>query len=397
MPPAEAFDRVRRLPPPNLPGPPARAPQGQRAGQSPGQPGPKAKATAQSKAGQKQAKAPPPKKKKPVNPARRRLRRRVAAVLAVVVLITGGAWLSVNLLFKIEKFELEGESPYTVEQVAAAFGLGEGDNMYGFSVGGAAERITTSLPYIEAVNIRRRLPSTILFQVTGAAEGYAVPCDEGVAVLSTQRKVLRVVDAVPEGLVRIEGLEGIAAEPGQPLALTEAAAKIAPQSSSATLPGAAGSAASGTDSGAESDTDTSGDDSAPPAEGEPPAGEGDTPAEGEADTGDEDAATGDTPAQPEGPTPTERFEVLGLLLDALDASALEEVTWVDVSDPLNLRFCWENRVTVLLGPRSSLTEKLRAVVVQLTDPEYKLVDAKEVGTLDMTYYIATGRSYFSPE
>ncbi|MDL2293971.1 FtsQ-type POTRA domain-containing protein [Ruminococcaceae bacterium OttesenSCG-928-D13] len=397
VPPPEAFDRVRRLPPPDLPGPNRGAAPGQYVNTGAG--GQRSRSSGgkqRSGAGQKQggqaqngkrapddaaAKQRPAKRRKPVNPARRRFQRRLMAALLIIGLIGGGVVLSVNLLFKIGGFELEGEVPYSVEQVATAFGHGEGDNMYGFSVSAAAGRITQSLPYIEDITIRRRLPSTIVFKAVPAEEAYCLPWQDGCAVLSASGKVLRLADSAPGGLTRIDGLEGLEIEVGLPLALTEAAKKQSASSSSS----APASSSSG-DSSASGDA-SAGNDDASGADGSDAEGTTVAPPSGPVA---QDAAA-------QGALPADRFAALELLLGELEKSGLEDITWVDVEDPLELRFCWEDRIVVKLGPRSGLEEKLQAAAVLLTGGEQGMVDPKESGTLDMRYYISTGRAVISPE
>ena len=79
------------------------------------------------------------------------------------------------------------------------------------------------------------------------------------------------------------------------------------------------------------------------------------------------------------------------------SSGRDEIDWVDVGDPLHLKFRWQGRVTVLLGPKTGLDEKMKTVVVLLTDTTQDLISATDRGTLDMTYYLSNGQSYFRPE
>ncbi len=323
VPPPEAFDTLKRRPPPNLPGP-ANAPRPPEP--TPGKGEKKKRRPAPEGAGE----TPPPEKKKrppkPANPTRLRRRRRIAAVAAVVLLIGGGVLLSVNLLFKIKSFDVEGDSPYSLEEIAAAFGHAEGDAMYGFSAQNAEERIAEALPYIEAVSVRRRLPSTILFRVTPATEAYALPWEGGFAILSGQRKVLRLAAEAPEGLMQLRGLSGLNVTPGLPLALTEeAAAGAQPES------GAADSAAAAS----ESKTASQPDSEAQPEEGDAPEGEAPEDAEGG------DASDAEAPAEApagEGPSraglPAESFAAMDTLLTSLEANGLDGVDWVELGDPL---------------------------------------------------------------
>lgn len=375
VPPLDAFDNLHRLPPPlsmqeelGAEEPP-QAPAAKRKGAK----GPRKKAAPKKEATPGQAGRPPaaakrqaegqperpPKPQKAVNPARRRRRRQIATLLAVIVLIAAGVWFSVSVLFKIDKFEIQGECPYTLQELEAVFGHAPGDNMYGFSVQNAEERMEQNLPYIEQVVIRRRLPSTIIFRVTPAVETFYIPYAGGFAILSDSRKVLAEVTEEPTHLTRIDGLSGLVVVPGQPLALSEEAKKEA------------ASLAAQQSSAAQSDPE---DSSAASDEG----GEVEVPQVAVATAG-------------------ECYDVLLLLLDELATSGLTDIDWIDVSDPLNIQFSWEGRVTVKMGPKGGLAEKMRTTVVLLTDVEQGLVLPGDRGVLDMTYYLDTGRAYFAPE
>jgi hypothetical protein len=316
----------------------------------------------------------------------------VAAVGAVLAVVAMGAVLSVNLLFKIEKYDLQGESPYGLERLVAAFGHAPGDNMYGFSVAAAAGRITSELPYVESVTIRRRLPSTIVFRVSAAEEGYYLEWADGYVVLSTRIKVLKTTGEAPEGLVRIDGLKDLAVVPGQPLALAGEAAASGVSGSEA--PADSATPASGGSGPAGEEASGGGEEASGGGEGASGGGEG-------ASGGGEGASEGgEAPveaAPPAEATPDERLAALDVMLRALEASGLKDVTWLKVGDPLNLRFRWQDRVTVKLGPRSGMEEKMAATVVLLTDGEQNLIDPMDSGTLDMSYYLSTGRSYFAPD
>lgn len=435
MPPVDAFDNLPQRRPPNLPGyeqdrqQAAQQAAGNqkkkkpKAGKAPRQEVPQ-KATGRQggkpeKAGEKQDKGrkKPPAPQKQANPAKRRRRRRVMAVLAIALFIGVGIWLSVTLLFKIQKYDVAGDSPYTVEQLADAFGHPVGDNMYGFVAENAAERITTTLPYVESVKIRRRLPSTIVFEVTTAEERYYLPWEDGYAVLSASQKVLRTTTELPQGLVRIEGLSGIQVQPGHPLQLTEEAQRAASASaeSESAVAGASSSQLASSSAPAtgtsEVLTGTGTVDSTPPAgegdagDAQPPEGgqsTGEDGSQGMDEAGDGQSAPQSTTPPPAAPeavpaTAAESFAVLQQLLVALEEAELHEITWVNVADPLNLRFGWQDRVTVLLGAKGNLADKLDTVWVLLCDEERRQVESTEKGTLDMTYHAATGRVYFRRE
>lgn len=332
---------------------------------------------------------------KAANPAKRRRQRRLGALVAIVVLIVAGAWFSVSVLFKINKYEVKGDNPYSNDEIVTAFGHAVGDNLYGFSVKNAEERVRTTLPYIETVIVRRRPPSTVVFQVVQAQEAFYFENADGFVILSTTRKVLRVAEEPPPGLIRIDGLTHLSVVPGYPLALSEEAenaAKLAAEGGSSSGAGASSLAeASSVPEEAPSSSVASQPEETPLAAGE---GEGDASSMLEANT-----PVPDPIPVPDPPSPAraaESFAMLELLMGELEKTGLEGIDWIDVSDPLMLRFGWAGRVTVNLGARTGLDEKLAATVVLLTNDEQGIgPDAR--GTLDMSFYIVTRQSYFSAE
>lgn len=201
----DAFANIPKRPPPNLPGMPGYS-------EEPPQP-PPAEKPRRENAQKQEAKGEQPQRKsagreKNVVPAKKRRRhRRRAAVLFLTAVMLCIAFLFVSML-KIQNFELSGECPYTVEDIAEVFGAAQGDNLFfSFDAGDEQERIQQLLPYIEHVNVRRRPLNTVVFQVTPAVETYAVRTGDEYAVLSQSRKVLCMVDTAPDGVVLLEGIE----------------------------------------------------------------------------------------------------------------------------------------------------------------------------------------------
>lgn len=423
VPSADAFDNLKRMPPPNLPGyeRDRMAYNAQKAAEQPdGQP----------PGGQKQPapRRPAPRRtqKETVNPVQRRRNRRIAAILAVLLLVGLGTWFSVTVWFKIETFTLEGESPYSLEEITAVFGHEPGENMFSFGAASAARRIEQSLPYIETLAVRRRLPGTVVFKAEPAVETYSMAQDGVVAVLSANRKVLRLAEELPAGLVRIDGLYGMQLQPGLPLApLPGEGGETAPAEAAASK-----SASEGADPPAEATPEADA-----PLEGEPPpegeaipegepvtegeaipegealpegevTPEGETVPEGEAPPEGEPPAEGEampeatpepepTPAEPL-QTPAEALDTLDTLLGALANTGLADITWVNVADPLDLQFCWQDRIVVRLGAKGNLDRKLEFTEILLTDPEKSQITEGDRGTLDVSGYPAVDRVWLTP-
>lgn len=406
VPPPEAFDNLRRLGPPNLAGPDPQPAQrtliiaeGGKAKR--GKKGKKADAAVARDTPAGAARPPAAEADEPpiggrgkhsgktAHFARKRLRRRIMAGAVLLVILAVGAWITVTTLFKIEKFEIQGDCPYTVEEMQAAFGVAPGVAMYGFSMGDAQRRMLEQLPYLESVDIRRKLPTTIQFRVQVAREVYTVPWEGGYLVLSDTLKVLRQAADAPQGLIAIEGLSRLDVAVGKPLALAEGEDQPIPVDDSSSKEQA--------QSVPQTQVPPSMRDKSSPS-GEAGDGSGDASGEGE--------GTGSSEPEVELPPEVdpakyydadESFDALPVLLQALADSGLEDIGWVDVSDPLDLKFHWEDRITVRLGTRSGIEDKMDFVVSLLSSDNPEGVSPQARGTLDMGLYLITKMGYLREE
>ena len=102
------------------------------------------------------------------NRTRRRGRSRfgfllkVLCVLTVLVALTVGA----TVFFRVEQVVVSGNSRYTQEDVVAATGIQLGDNLYRMNKFQINQEVRQALPYVNELNIVRKLPNTILITVT---------------------------------------------------------------------------------------------------------------------------------------------------------------------------------------------------------------------------------------
>lgn len=153
---------------------------------------------------------------------RRRFRRRLFWGILLTAVILVGIVLTVTLLFKIEKYTLEGDSPYAIDELTLAFGHEVGENIFLFNQTEEQKKVGQALPYIEEINIGRRLPSTVVFKVTPATETYYTACqDGGFAVLSKGLKVLRLSAEAPQGLPLLVGVDPVLPKAGYMLEMSE--------------------------------------------------------------------------------------------------------------------------------------------------------------------------------
>ena len=161
---------------------------------------------------------------------RRRRRRNLLLALLTLVVIGVGVALSFTVLFKVKNFRVENldkSTPantgiYTEDAILAALGVPVGENMFQFSAKEKQQAVEVALPYLETVEIRRSLPSTVVVRVEPATETWCMQTDSGWLTLSNALKIMKISDEKPENLPVLSGLSIETPVAGYQLKMTEA-------------------------------------------------------------------------------------------------------------------------------------------------------------------------------
>lgn len=154
---------------------------------------------------------------------RKRQRRRnpsMAIKLITMFALVAALLFCVLIFFKVEVIEVEGSSHYSDEEIISASGLAEGDNLVLINKAAAASQIKAWLPYVEQVQISRKLPDRAIITVTECDAVAAAVSDTGQWwLLSADGKLLEQVDAataqqyaVLSGVSLVSPVSGCAAQ-----------------------------------------------------------------------------------------------------------------------------------------------------------------------------------------
>ena len=85
----------------------------------------------------------------------------VLAVVVTAVVIGAGC----IVFFKVNQFEVEGNQRYSTEEIAKASGVSKGDNLFLVNKTETARKLLDELAYVRSVNIKRKLPDTLVITV----------------------------------------------------------------------------------------------------------------------------------------------------------------------------------------------------------------------------------------
>lgn len=148
-----------------------------------------------------------------------RLLRPLSVVLAAAAIVA-----ALTLFFKVDKIEVTGSNRYQPEEIIAASGVKQGDNLILLDRNRVAQRLYKELPYITEVKVNPSLPDTLLLEVT---ESQAIAAIQGAGaywLLNARGKLVELADeSTAADYLRITGLEAVSPALGQVLALSEEA------------------------------------------------------------------------------------------------------------------------------------------------------------------------------
>ncbi len=259
---------------------------------------------------------------------RRRIRRRLVAGLLLVLAVAAGVLLSITLLFRINKFEFqdaEGKptndtGSYTQAEILQALEVKQGDNLFSFVPQQQEDLLNVKFPLLENVEVRRRMPSTVVLRVKPAEESYCIQTDSGWLVLSRQCKVMSLSGEQPS-LPILTGQLAAAPQVGEKLTLMET----------------------------------------PPADPE---------------------QSEEQPVDSKGSTQQEALEQMLKMLN--EYGILEQVTHLDISDPEQITFGYQDRIRVVIGTLNHLDYKIKFASHLLQNKEGNALTETDRGILDMS-------------
>lgn len=137
----------------------------------------------------------------------RRRRGRFNWILKLIFLLlaVGALIAAMTIFFRVESIEVEGESRYADADIVAASGVKIEDNLFLMDKFTVQSAITTQLPYIETAELNRKLPHTIVLNVTEADCAARIDSGGESWLVSRKGKLLEKGAAAPAGCCTVTG------------------------------------------------------------------------------------------------------------------------------------------------------------------------------------------------
>lgn len=121
---------------------------------------------------------------------RHKISRIIKSCLLLVFVVCLGAVLSLTVFFKISKIEVTGDKVYSESLVVSKCGASVGDNLFRVSAEKVNKSLVSTLPYVDSAAVKRKMPGTLVIDITAANEVAAIGAQKGFIILGSNGRVL---------------------------------------------------------------------------------------------------------------------------------------------------------------------------------------------------------------
>lgn len=152
------------------------------------------------------------------NQRRKKNRRKKIIIRAIlgIVFLCAGIIFALTMFFNISEITVTGDAVYSADDVVNSSEVNIGDNLIFVSKKKISEKITTELPYVGTVKIKRHLPTGLELVITKTDAVFAVALDGCYTLLNKDGKVLeKNLEYIGENLILLNMGEITSAEEGQ--------------------------------------------------------------------------------------------------------------------------------------------------------------------------------------
>ncbi len=139
----------------------------------------------------------------------RKRRLKIFFCFVLIMLVAVSAVLCVTVFFSIEKITAGGSAIYSADEIIKYSGVNIGDNLIRASKGSAESSLKVKLPYIESVEFKRVLPSTLEIKVSDAEEFAAYYAEKKYYTVSESGWVLAESEKKPKKIFVVKGADAV--------------------------------------------------------------------------------------------------------------------------------------------------------------------------------------------
>ena len=139
------------------------------------------------------------------------------------IVICAALVFGMSVFFRVSDIEVVGAGRYTKDEIIAASGLKDGDNLMFINREAAANRIYTKLIYIGDVKVSRKLPNAVVITVSESGAAAVIETDSGLWLIDQNCRLLEECETQDaESHVKVKGLSAVKPKKGDTVSVADA-------------------------------------------------------------------------------------------------------------------------------------------------------------------------------
>lgn len=151
----------------------------------------------------------------------RKVRIVVLYTIIIAIVISICVALSLTVLFKVVNINVNGLTRYDEQEIVHDSGIFVGENIFICDGKNVSEKLSTNYPYIESVELDKKIPDTVTLNINEATPiGYVQNGDKNI-IISNKGKVLDITNEPVTDTAIINGVEISDAELSQTVSFTD--------------------------------------------------------------------------------------------------------------------------------------------------------------------------------
>ncbi|MEA4894822.1 MAG: FtsQ-type POTRA domain-containing protein [Oscillospiraceae bacterium] len=139
------------------------------------------------------------------------------------IVICAALVFGMSVFFRVSDIEVIGAGRYTKEEIVAASGLENGDNLMFINREAAAKSVYTKLIYIGDVKVSRKLPNAVVITVSESGADAVIETDSGFWLIDRNCRLLEecaTQDA--DSHVKVKGISAVKPKKGDTVSVAQA-------------------------------------------------------------------------------------------------------------------------------------------------------------------------------
>ena len=138
------------------------------------------------------------------------------------IVICAALVFGMSVFFRVSNIEVSGADHYTESEIIEASGLKTGDNLMFINREAVQNRLSSKLIYIGTVTVSRKLPNTVIIDVSESGTVACVQTDSGSWLIDKNCKLLEERAATDASTyIEVNGLSGVKPQKGSLMSVSQ--------------------------------------------------------------------------------------------------------------------------------------------------------------------------------